>query len=354
MERQQIAEICERDVLETAARLYGTTKTALHKYEDYEGSANLVYAYECAGRPRVLRVSYRPDRTVEQVQAELHFINYLAAGGVRVSQPVASIKGNLLEVIHAGGMRFIVVSFVKGKGLRVPDSGYRYRSGVPLEEYFQNWGQVLGQMHRLAKTYVPASPIVRRPEWYSEEGFQGFPCSERLPAVVEKYADLFAELRALPRDVDSYGLIHNDFNDGNFTVDYDNGSITVFDFDDACYFWFMVDLASTWASGVGWTMFRPLEERRAFMGHYMDSVMTGYTRENTLSEVWLARLPLFLRLVQMQELVYFSRYLDDPDEDIQAGLRYKIHCIENDIPYLGFFDSVYSPDSPFALEDRSV
>ena len=196
MERQPIAQLCERDVLEPAARLFGTTKTSLRKREDYEGCANLVYEYECAGQPYVLRVLYRPDRSPEQVQAELHFIDYLAAGGVRVSRPIASPKGNLLEVISAGGMRFIVVSFVKGKGLRVPDNNYRYRSGVPIEEYFQNWGQVLGQMHRLAKTYVPPSPMVRRPEWYSEAGFQGLPYSERLPTIAKKFDELLAELSA--------------------------------------------------------------------------------------------------------------------------------------------------------------
>ena len=349
MEREQLAQRCERDVLESAARLFGTTKAALRKYADHDGCANLVYEYEHGGRLYILRVLYRPDRSVEQVQAELHFINYLAAGGVGVSRPIASTMGNLLEVIRTDEKRFIVASFVKGKGMRVPDNGYRYRTGAPIEEYFQNWGQVLGQMHRLAKTYVPPSPMIRRPEWYSEAGYQGLPYSERLPTIAKKYDELLAELRALPRDVDSYGLIHNDFNDGNFTVDYDNGNITVFDFDDACYHWFMYELASAWASGVGWTMFRPLEERRAFMDHYMDCMMTGYTRENTLGEVWWARLPLFLRLVQMQELVHFTGNLDDPNENIQAGLRYKIHCIEHDLPYLGFFDRAYSAARPFAL-----
>lgn len=337
------------DALVAAARLFGTAKASLRKRGDYEGCANLVYEYDRGGQPCMLRISYRPDRSIEQVQAELHFINYLAAGGVRVSLPVPSTRGNLLEVIHSGGMRFIVVSFIKGRGMRVPDNGYRYRSGAPMEEYFQNWGRVLGQMHRLAKGYVPPGPGVRRPEWTDEEGYRGFPYRERLPLIAEKYDALLAALRALPRDAHSYGLIHNDFNDGNFSLDYDNGDITVFDFDDSCYFWFMYELACAWEAGVGWAMHRPLEERRAFMDHYMECVLAGYTRENTLSEDWLARLPLFLRLIQMQELVYFARYLDDPDEDIQAGLRYKMHCIERDIPCLGFYDKVFSPERPFAL-----
>jgi Ser/Thr protein kinase RdoA (MazF antagonist) len=347
MQRDDVVQLCEDAALETAARLFGTSKAALGKFDDYEGCANLVYHYDCEGQPRVLRLSYRPDRPVEMIQAELHFVEYLAQGGVRVARPVLSNNGHLIEVIPAGEISFVSVAFARGKGMRVPDNGYRYRQGAPIEEYFQNWGQVLGQMHRLAKTYQPLSEAIRRPEWHYWEDFRAFPYGERLPTIQQKFDQLIAELHALPKDADSYGLIHNDFNDGNFTVDYDNGDITVFDFDDCCYFWFMYDIACAWEGGIGRTMFRPLEQRRVFMEHYMEEVLTGYHRENTLSDEWLMRLPLFLRLLQMQELIHFAKYLDEPDEEIQAGLRYKITCIENDIPYLGFFDRIFSPDRPF-------
>ncbi len=268
MNRSVITNLCEREVLPRAARLYGTSTDVLSKFPDTEGCVNLVYQYERDGQPQVLRISYNPERPVDLIQAELHFIHYLADGGVRVSTPVLSEHGNLLEVVPAGGIPFIAVSFVKGRGMRVPDNGYCYREGIPIEEYFQNWGQVLGQMHRLAKTYRPVSAAVKRPDWFAWEEAQGFPYGERLPVIQEKYDQLIAELRGLPKDQDCYGLIHNDFNDGNFTVDYDNGDITVYDFDDCCYFWFVYDLACAWESGIGRTMFRPLAERRAFMDHY--------------------------------------------------------------------------------------
>jgi len=349
MERSEIIQICERDVLETAARLFGTSKQKLSKFDDFEGCANLVYQYARNNQPHVMRISYRPDRPIEMIQAELHFVNYLAEGGVRLSIPVPSVNGNLIEGIPAAGIPFIAVSFVKGRGMRVPDNGYRYRKGVPINEYFQNWGQVLGQMHRLAKTYQPQSESVKRPEWHQWEYYSGFPYGERLPLIQKKYVQLITELHALPKDVDSYGLIHNDFNDGNFTVDYGNGDITVFDFDDCCYIWFMYDLAYAWEGGIGRVMFRPLGERQDFMDRYMEQVLTGYTRENTLSAEWLARLPLFLRLIQMQELMHYAQYLDEPDEELQAELRYKTRCIEADIPYMGFFDGVFNPEKPFSL-----
>jgi Ser/Thr protein kinase RdoA (MazF antagonist) len=145
-------------------------------------------------------------------------------------------------------------------------------------------------------------------------------------------------------------LIHGDFNDGNFTVDYSNGDITEYDFDDCCYFWFMYEIASAWEGGIGRVMFRGLDERRSFMDRYMDQVMEGYNRENALAAEWLGRLPLFVKLIQIEEFLHYVRYLDDPDEEIQAGLRYKIKCIEEEIPFMGFFDRVYSPETPFSLK----
>jgi len=144
-------------------------------------------------------------------------------------------------------------------------------------------------MHRLAKTYRPPSGAIRRPAWHACEEYQGFPYRDQFPIIGQTYDQLVADLHALPEDVDSYGLIHNDFDDDNFTVDYDNGDITVFDFDDSCYFWFMYHLPCAWEGGTGWAMFLPLTERQEFMKRYMDEVMVGYTRENNLRDEWLGR-----------------------------------------------------------------
>lgn len=96
-------------------------------------------------------------------------------------------------------------------------------------------------------------------------------------------------------------------------------------------------------------MFRGLEDRKAFMDHYMEQVMEGYNRENSLSAEWLACLPLFVRLIQVEEFLHFVQYIDEPDEEMQTQLDYKIKCIEDDIPYMGFYDSIYSPERPFSL-----
>ncbi len=342
----------ERTVLDIASERFGIRQEGLQAFAGYEGCANLVYDFVHEGQSRILRVSFRPDRTVEQIRAELHFVNYLAEHGVRVSTPLPSRNGKLLETMWLDVMPLHMVCFVKGRGTRVPDNGYRYRDDAPIEEYFQNWGRVLGQMHALTQRYRPLSDHVKRPGWFElhrPDLTMEARLSDRLPTVRRRIEALLDEIRALPGDQTSYGLIHGDFNDGNFTVDYKNGDITVFDFDDSCYFWFIYELASAWEGGIGRVMFRDLKAREAFMDHYMDQVMEGYSQANTLSDAWLARLPMFVRLIQVEAFLHFVQYMDDSDEEMQGRLHYTITCIEKEIPYMGFFDSLYSPERPFSL-----
>ena len=352
MNRDEIIQLCETEVLETAATRFGTHKDALYKFPEYEGAANLVYEYKKKETPLILRITFTPERTLSQIQGELDFVTYLSDHGVNVSRPVPSLAGNLVETVQATGHPFHIVSFIKGKGMRVPDNGYRYRADAPIEEYFQNWGHVLGQMHALTKDYHPTGEENSRPTWFDLHQrrlalIDQLP--DRLHRVKAKSQSLLDEIRALPKDKNTFGLIHGDFNDGNFTVDYSNGDITVFDFDDSCYFWFMYEIATAWEGGIGRTMFRGLNERKTFMNDYMEQVMEGYNRENSLSDDWLARLPLFIQLVQLEEFLHYAQYLDEPDEEEQGEMDYRIKCIEDDIPYMGFFDAVYSPEKPFSL-----
>ena len=353
--RQSIVDLFNGQGLDLAAKLYGSTSDSLRIYEDYLGCQNIVYDYEVNDVDYVLRVSHRSDRPLEQVKAEAHFVDYLVKNGARVSKPVPSIRGNLVETLEVGGRPFHLVSFIKGRGARVPDNGYRYREGVSLEVYFRDWGQTLGRMHALAKLYEPPGRSYRRPDWLSERGpgyIEGR-VPGGFPVVRGRLKGLVAEAGALPREIDSYGLIHADFNDGNFTLDYDTGDITVFDFDDCCNGWFMYDIACAWEGGVGRTMFETdVKRRRQFMERYFELVMEGYEEENHLSDAWLKRLPLFLKFVEMESILTYFRYFGEGelDSEDQARLDYLVYCVENDVPYLGFFDSVFSPEDPFSLK----
>ncbi len=355
MTRQEALDCFNTHALANVTRLYRIDPDGLAVYPDSVGCRNLVFGFRRDGREMILRASFRLDRPLGQVQAEVHFIDYLANGGMRVSRAVPSEDGNQVESLTAGARSFIVVAFEKAPGMRLPDNGYRYREGISIDEYFRSWGRALGKMHALARNYVPPHPDLRRPAW-----LQMHPASEvdglvpdGMPVVKEKLKALLAALGKLPTPADAYGLIHADFNDGNFCVDYADGGITVFDFDDSCYGWFAGELADAWHCGVGWTRFEPdPRKRQDFMRRYMEQVLLGYSRENTPDPSWPDSLPFFLEVTEMDDLMSRLGYAADnglPLED-EGEITYLVRCVEEDIPYRGLYDPIFSPADPFSLE----
>ena len=345
-------------LLPQIADLYGVSSDALRLCPGCDGCQNLVFFYDRGAARRVLRVSFREDRSPGEILAELDFVRYLHGHGVRVSAPVESREGQVMHMIPSGPCRLAVASFERAPGHRLPDRGYRYRDGASIEEYYANWGALLGQMHRLSRDYPLPPPGRRRPRLLDVLAEQYIPMylPPSFGRVRDRFLDLLAELSALPEDRDAYGLIHADFSDGNFCVDYANGNITAFDFDDSAYCWFAYDLADAWRSGVGWTMAEPDPgRRRAFMDRYFDALLGGYAREHALPQKWLDRLPLFLKLVEMEAFLGELREqsVNGSDEEDDGALAYQRTCIEEGIPFLGFFDRIYSPEHPFELEAPS-
>lgn len=352
--RQQALEEIQKHLLPRIARLYGIEPQELQLYPDYDGCQNIVFFYKKDSAHRVLRVSFRDDRRPDQILAELDFIRYLHENGARVSPPVESLEGRHLELISSDSCQFAVVSFERAPGHRLPDMGYRYRDGASIDEYYVNCGRLLGQMHRLARNFSPQSPARQRPhlvDVLANHIPSYLPASHN--AVRERFQSLLAEVAELPKDHDAYGLIHADFGDGNYCIDYTNGNITIFDFDDSAYCWFMYDLADAWRAGMGWTMGEAdPSKRRDFMERYFDTVLSGYTREHTLPDTWLKRLPTFLKLIEMEALLSEFRDMSingSDDEEYDGALAYQMKCIEEDIPFLGFFDGIYTPTHPFEL-----
>ena len=98
-------------------------------------------------------------------------------------------------------------------------------------------------MHRLTKDYAPPNPAWRRPEWDSETNMEVMhflpPEAAEIQAQLQA---LMAHLQSLPRDRESYGLVHQDAHAGKL-LRRRGGNITLFDFDDCVYGHFIYDIA---------------------------------------------------------------------------------------------------------------
>ncbi len=347
----------ELQLLDAARDLYRLDGFILTALDAHKGGWNRMYRCEREGaEPRMLRVAVRQDRGREAYLAETDFIRYLHDGGADVADVIASRNGNLTEPVMCGAVECHLALFERAKGMQLAENGYRYRDGVPLSVFFRDCGKALGRIHRLSQTF---HPMYKRQDFF--EQFNAETIERTIPASVtllrERMFALLDELGALPRDSSVYGLLHFDFNDGNFHIDYGTGRLTVFDFDNACTGWYLFDLASLWLSGMGWIQFEPdVEKRRSFMDTYFGEVLEGYRSEMDVDESLLARFPLFIQANLMECVMDAFGGMHQNGEDLVCDdeMAYRIRCLEENVPYNGFFHDMYHADAPFTAEEREL
>ncbi|RJE84733.1 aminoglycoside phosphotransferase [Paenibacillus sp. 1011MAR3C5] len=323
----------------------------------HDGGRNVVFTCEKDGEDAlIIRISFLPDRSREDYLAEAEYIRYLFEHGGSVSDVVSSRNGNLLEELVHHQHTFFICLFKKAKGKMMVENHYQYREGVPLSEYFYNCGKVLGKLHEISKGYTPVHRRYSFFDKYNAEYIDKL-IPDSLSLLKEKMVELLKSLEELDMDRESYGMLHFDLNDGNYSIDFDNGQITVYDFDNSCFGWYMYDLTDLWTNGVGWIQFEPdAGKRKKFMDDYFATVIDGYRSETDIDNSMLDKFPLFLKATLMEGIVdtfeVMSNNCEDPECDEE--LSYRIKCLEDDIPYRGFFDEMYSCENPFEYVKRDI
>jgi Ser/Thr protein kinase RdoA (MazF antagonist) len=293
-----------------------------------DGFESFIYQYDCDEKAYILRIGHSLRRSENLIRGEVDWINYLYQGGATVAKAILTINGDLVAPVADGqGGYFLATAFEKAPGK--PPSKEQW--GATL---FERYGSLIGRMHALTKSYNPANPAWKRPEWDDPEMLEAeiwLPDSESL--VLEKYLNLKSYLGSLPKSIESYGLIHQDAHADNFFVD-DEGMITLFDFDDCSYSWFMNDIAI-----VLFYIALGAEDQVAFTRDFMTHFLKGYRAENQLDEEWLREIPSFLKLreIDLYAVIHRSFDVENIKDPWVAMYMYdrKTH-IENDVPFIEF------------------
>ncbi len=269
-----------------AAQLWRGEAASLQRISDSE---NYVYSFLVSKKRCFLRLTASHHRPLSQIEAELDFVRYLHQGGVSVSLPLTSLNGLAVEKLPGANHDLFACVFEEAEG-----EPFVFNRNEANLKHFQMCGQTLGRIHALARRYAPAANS-RRFAWDEDDCIDKaesyLPQSESM--VRAEYHDLMGWLRKLPKDEQSFGLIHGDFGATNYR--YQDNRLNVFDFDDCCYHWFAYDLAIT-IYPHGWR-----REAKALL----DSLLEGYCEEN----IWDARtVSQLLNFCRLRLLYMFLRY----------------------------------------------
>jgi Ser/Thr protein kinase RdoA (MazF antagonist) len=357
MTHNEVVKIADVYLLPTISEFYGLEGYEISPIKAHDGGRNVVYNCDKENADgKIIRIAFLDDRSREDLLGEVEFIRYLYENGGSVSNVVGSRNGKLLEEIIYDNHSFFICVFEKAKGKLLVENNYQYREGVPITEYFYNCGKVLGKMHHLSKSYTPVHPRYSFFDKFNTEYIDRL-IPDALSLLKAKISKLLKTLEELNQNCESFGMVHFDYSDGNYMIDFNTGQLTVFDFDNACFCWYMYDLANIWTHGVGWIQFeQDAEKREKFMADYFYTVLAGYKSETQIESTMLEKLPLFISISVMEGIVDAFEVMrnNGMEPECDEELSYLIKCIEDDIPYKGFFHWIYSIEEPFEYEKREI
>ncbi len=325
-------------VIDYMKEVYNLNSYEIKQVSGHDGGRNVVFICSQNGENKyILRVSVLGDRKENDYLAEMEFVHYLAQNGAPVADVFPSVNGKYVECVSCDGKENYISLFAYAKGMLISDNGYRYREGAPLTEYFYNTGKTLGKIHRLSKCF---SPTYHREKYFTKYNMDYI--NGLIPANYTELKDAISErfdaFHALPMNENNFGLVHFDFSDGNYHINMETGELTVFDFDNCMYCWYMFDLANLWTHGVGWYQFETdAEKRMKYMEQYFNTILEGYNKETEVSDALLKQLPLFIDMVLIENIVdEFECCCRQGEEIDYKYIEDAAECLIKKIPYAGF------------------
>lgn len=263
-------------------------------------------------------------RSLSQIQAEIEMIQYLDKNNFSVATAMPSINGDYIEAYSDNGTDFFAVMYKEAEGLGIGE--YPWSLDVP-----KRVGVMNAELHNLLSTFKPSECV--RPEWWENTFLAD--AHEYLPGdhdrVLEVIDDLLSTIKKLPKDAESYGLIHGDMLACNYNMTDKN--ITLFDFDESSYCWYVNDFAvSLFYDALGYTGIVDVSDAIESFKSYL----SGYRTVRNLDAFWISKLDLFLKL---REIILYvaicrSRDLNDLDRWTENFISGRKEKIENNVPFL--------------------
>ena len=260
----------------------------LNSVENICSGTNKVFKVKHDNQNFYLRVS---ERGFDYVSGELHWIEYLK-NYIRVPELVISKNSKMIETFNYNGKELAICMFHELPGVK-----WSKRNPSMLnEKRLYNWGKTMGCMHCLTKNYNPPKEMRRRPRF--EEHFNPLDNYRAVSSLQAKMGRIQNEISSLPKDLDSYGLIHCDMHQQNIL--FNDNEIGVLDFDECQYGWFALDIGIASYHVIWWNSPENIDERYNFSLGMIKAFMSGYTTENTLSDFWIEKILLFMQYRQIQ------------------------------------------------------
>ncbi|MGE7891044.1 phosphotransferase enzyme family protein [Bacillus cereus] len=241
---------------------------------------------------KIVRIS-KGNKTKEMVMQEIEWIHFLLKNGVSVSKAILPLAFEKKRVKT-------IFDYIQGDSINVTNKAHWN------EVIFNQLGKNLGKMHSLSQEYEIKA--IHRPKWRKENPDVFNIRANLVSWINEKYEKLLYSLSTYNVTPDTFGLIHNDFHQGNLIINK-SGIITTIDFDNCAYNWYAQDLAVAFYHAY-WQHESFNGNSHSFSDVFMRNFFAGYQTENILHKDVIAQIPTFLKLREIYLYQPFKRTWD--------------------------------------------
>lgn len=262
-------------------------------------SHNTVYKINC-DNPFILRITSVNHRSKDEIIGEIDFLTFLSNNGVNVAIPIPTLSNDMITEFKFENGNAIAVAFTIADGMQWEEQERDDR------DYIKYIGQELGRIHRCSLNYI-INGNPRRKYYENQHLAKAYDIFENYNADLSKaYKQFMEQLQQLPKTKENFGLTHGDFMFSNYTL-AKNKKVTVYDFDECEYSWFISDIAT-------FLYFHLISDEPSKTAEKIDGAeevivnfMLGYLTENNLPLEELKQLDIFLKL---REYVLLSAILE--------------------------------------------
>ncbi len=261
------------------------------------GFENKMFGFDVPENRLVVRVTPPGHKTSAEVKAEIDWLTYLYENDAPVIRAIPSKNEYIVETVSTDAGEISVVCFEWATGNLVTKEDFS-------SDLFQTWGEVVGKLHRITKDYRPQAK--ERIQWFDDEYLdRGLIPSDQYK-VLNRFDALIKYFKNKPISRSNFGLIHQDVHQDNLFLD--GKKLTVLDFDDSVYGFFVFDIANA----LGFSIWEKPESmtNREFADFYLKHFLSGYERENQLEESWVEDLQKALKLF---EFIHYNAFNMDYD-----------------------------------------
>lgn len=275
-------------------------------------SENASYLVREGGIPLGVARLQQPgyQESVDQLRSELDWVRALGSTGwVDVPRALAGADGSRVQTVAAPGgpaLHVVLFEFVAGSILQDVDDA---------TEWFTSLGVITARLHHHARTWKPpphftrfrwdlpelVGPAARWGDWRDADLL-----SAHRDLLSRAEASATAHVRGTARTGANFGLIHSDLRPTN--VMHSGQELTVIDFDDSGFGWFMYDFAAALT----------FQEHLACAGAMARNWIHGYRSEAALSD---SDVELGCHLSMVRTLTMLGWSTTHRSEALPPGLR---------------------------------